>query len=101
MSSVLDRLEELRAGEKVEAWCPRCKAGQTWWEPGYPDRINRMAKDRDNKGLTCYRKGCDFIINLNPGPPVILCSVCGEALHRSVHDDTVFTCRGCGRRVTA
>lgn len=68
MSTVLDRLEELRKGRRVRA--------------------------------TCYEH-CDFALNLNTGPPVILCAVCGEVLHRSVRDDTVFTCQSCGRRVTA
>lgn len=101
VSTVLDSLDELRAGEKVEACCPLCEAGQTWWVPGYRLRLNRMGANRDNLGLECYRPGCGFVVNLNPGPPVILCAVCGQPLHRSVHDDTVFTCQGCGRRVTA
>ncbi len=86
MSTVLDRLEELRAGQQVHANCPMCGQFQQW----------HNARPHWHR---CVAPSCVF--NLDDAPPVILCAVCGEVLHRSVHDDNAFTCQGCGRRVTA
>lgn len=89
MNTILDRLEELRAGKAVVGGCPRCKLQQVWGDP---------ARDLGN---SCSSSMCGVLLDLDAKPPVILCAVCGEALHRSASGDTAFTCQGCGRRVTA
>lgn len=100
MTTVLDRLEELRAGRKVDARCPNCTSEQQWWLPENSEALG-IQLGNYGLGIKCYRMACGFVLNLNPGPPTILCAVCGEALHRSGDNDTAFLCQGCGRRVTA
>lgn len=90
MSTILDHVDELRAGHKVDAECPSCGLLQCWWD--------------DLQGRTCAsdRSGqCGHILNLNAGPPTILCAVCGQPLLRSENNDKAFLCQGCGRTVWA
>lgn len=91
MSSILAHVDELRAGHKVDAECPSCGLLQCWWD--------------DLQGRTCAsdRSGqCGHILNLNAGPPTILCSRCGEPLDRMIGLDPpsrFFRCEPCGRDV--
>lgn len=88
MSTVLDRLEELRAGVALDADCPRCNVVTRWWMISVP---------RDEDGLAC--PACDFVLDLlapPPAPPIIMCSQCGGDLALA---GAGYWCEPCDRTV--
>ena len=90
MSTILDYLKGLMAGEEINERCPECRQLQRWWTPHEDLR-------GPSSGLTCRGEaGCGFSINAGPQPPDILCSSCGLALEQHNHG---FRCAPCGREV--
>jgi hypothetical protein len=96
VSTVLDRLGELKAGERVWADCPKCGTSLPWWIPGNPMLIEADSDYRDDLGLQCDRDDCGYTVSL--GPPTILCSVCGGPLELR---EAGYSCEPCGRTVGA
>ena len=94
MSTVLDYMVELRAGERVWADCPGCGELLTWWIPGNQELIEADPDYRDSAGLQCDGGDCGYEVSL--GPPAILCSSCGQALHRVAEG---YHCLPCQRTV--
>lgn len=83
MSGLQDRINEIANG--LIAWepCPRCGAQQNW----------TAAWTR------CTSPGCGFLLDIEEGPPDILCSSCGDVLRQTISSDIKFQCQGCGRTV--
>jgi hypothetical protein len=100
VSLILDHMDKLRAGERVDAVCPWCTKLQRWWVPGNPEITAKesLVLD-DNRGLACRVRGCGYTVvtKLNPTPPDILCAGCGETLQRI--EDVAFHCPACNRMV--
>lgn len=91
-------LEHVQSGGYVVAPCPNCGGTQDWWIPGH--RRRGTDEGLDETGLACGSDGCGFALNLNQGPPDIMCAVCGDVLKQTSDDDIKFQCQGCGRTVT-
>jgi hypothetical protein len=91
VSGLLERIDEVRAGETIVADCPACGYETGWWaaKPGLDSTL----------GVRCTQ--CDFNLNLDIMPPDIMCSVCGDVLQKSGNAVIVFRCQGCDRTVTA
>lgn len=96
MSTILDRLDELRAGKRVQADCPSCGFQYMWWIPGDPGLMAEGGDWIDEAGLKCGYRGCAYEVTFYTGPPDILCSSCGQALKRAGNG---FRCAPCRREV--
>jgi hypothetical protein len=95
VSTVLDRIAALRAGDTVDAECPRCRESQVWWGPNSETAQSVPAEDVP-RGLKCYSGECGCIVELYADPPAILCSSCGDALERAGNG---YRCGPCRREV--
>ena len=97
MSTILDHLDNLKAGDRVWAECPECSNELPWWIPGNQVLVDADPDYHDDLGLQCDNNNCDFEIMF--GPPAILCSQCGNPLKRidAIVDEPCFYCHLCER----